>query len=82
MLHGTFAAFVKDVWTEELTEPVTVYNFEVAVAHTYFVSKRNILVHNLCKNDIYNSVKNSPKYNLDFKPTGKTTYRKINTKSD
>jgi len=46
MLHGTFAAFVKDVWTESLAEPVAVYNFEVAVAHTYFVSERNVLVHN------------------------------------
>jgi len=48
MLHGTFAAFVKDVWTEEFENPVTVYNFEVAVAHTYFVSERNVLVHNMC----------------------------------
>ena len=50
MLHGTFAAFVKDVWTESLSEPVTVYNFEVAVSHTYFVSDRNVLVHNKCGN--------------------------------
>ena len=33
MLHGTFAAFVRQVYTEVLTEPVTVYNFEVAVAN-------------------------------------------------
>jgi len=46
MLHGTFAAFVKDVWTEELENTVTVYNFEVDTAHTYFVGKRNVLVHN------------------------------------
>jgi RHS repeat-associated protein len=33
---------------EFLTEPITVYNFEVEGWHTYFVSKNAVLVHNGC----------------------------------
>ena len=33
---------------EYLTEPVTVYNFEVEDWHTYYVSDKEILVHNMC----------------------------------
>lgn len=39
-------AYVKEVVTEELTEPVAVYNFEVADFHTYYVGENSVLVHN------------------------------------
>lgn len=41
-------AVVTDVVTEGLEEPVTVYNFEVADFHTYFVGDSGVLVHNTC----------------------------------
>ena len=40
--------YVVDVYTEILSEPVSVYNFEVEDWHTYFVGTSNILVHNKC----------------------------------
>ena len=36
------------VETEELEEPVLVYNFEVEDFHTYYVSELGVLVHNTC----------------------------------
>ena len=39
---------VEDISNEGLEEPVTVYNFEVADFHTYFVGDDGILVHNSC----------------------------------
>lgn len=41
-------ALVEAVEWEELSEPVTVYNFEVEEFHTYFVEIHGFLVHNLC----------------------------------
>lgn len=41
-------ALVEAVEWEELSEPVTVYNFEVEEFHTYFVGIHGFLVHNLC----------------------------------
>ncbi len=40
---------VEEVFKEELTEPVKVYNFEVKDYHTYFVGEQGVLVHNSCK---------------------------------
>ena len=37
-----------DVFVETMDSPVTVYNFEVAGWHTYFVGTNKILVHNKC----------------------------------
>ena len=39
---------VADISNEGLEEPVTVYNFEVADFHTYFVGESGVLVHNTC----------------------------------
>ena len=39
---------VEEVFKEELTEPVKVYNFEVKDYHTYFVGEQGVLVHNSC----------------------------------
>ena len=39
-------AFVTGAELERFTEPVTVYNLEVADLHTYFVGNASILVHN------------------------------------
>ncbi|HEX3044270.1 MAG TPA: polymorphic toxin-type HINT domain-containing protein [Bacillota bacterium] len=40
---------VSSIRTEKLLQPIKVYNFEVEDWHTYFVSERNILVHNTCQ---------------------------------
>ena len=45
--HSGRTAYVKEVVTEELTEPVAVYNFEVADFHTYYVGENSVLVHNM-----------------------------------
>ena len=34
-----------------MEKPITVYNFEVEDFHTYFVSIRDVLVHNMCRVD-------------------------------
>ena len=39
---------VEQVQHEILEAPVTVYNFEVADYHTYFVGTNGVLVHNSC----------------------------------
>ncbi len=39
---------VEKVQHEILEEPITVYNFEVADFHTYYVGKSAVLVHNTC----------------------------------
>lgn len=51
-------AEVKALATEELSNPIRVYNFEVQDWHTYFVSSLGVLVHNTCmqegsKTDFY-----------------------------
>ena len=47
LADGTKAAIEK-IPTETLTEPVKVYNFEVADFHTYYVGNSQVLVHNDC----------------------------------
>ena len=39
---------VTGIEKEYLAEPITVYNFEVADWHTYYVSEDEVLVHNMC----------------------------------
>ncbi len=44
--------FVTDIRYEYLDVPVTVYNFEVADWHTYYVSDEDVLVHNVCHTEV------------------------------
>ena len=46
-LNGEYIV-VEQVQHELLESPVTVYNFEVADFHTYYVSDISVLVHNMC----------------------------------
>lgn len=39
---------IDEIAEELLKEPIKVYNFEVEDWHTYFVSEKNILIHNTC----------------------------------
>ena len=39
---------IEEIQVEQLSEPETTYNFEVADFHTYYVSESNVLVHNKC----------------------------------
>ena len=39
---------IKRVEVEALTEAETTYNFEVADFHTYYVTDKDVLVHNKC----------------------------------
>lgn len=48
LADGSKAAIEK-IQTETLTEPVAVYNFEVADFHTYYVGNSQVLVHNDCR---------------------------------
>ena len=47
MQNGKFIT-VEKVQHEILETPITVYNFEVADFHTYYVGKNAVLVHNTC----------------------------------
>ena len=47
MLNGDYVV-VEQVQYELLESPVTVYNFEVADFHTYYVGNHMVLVHNTC----------------------------------
>ena len=40
---------IEKVEVEALTEAETTYNFEVADFHTYYVTEKDVLVHNTCK---------------------------------
>jgi RHS repeat-associated protein len=62
---------IEQVQHEILEVPITVYNFEVADWHTYYVSKSGVLVHNACKGNnipenLYTSIKKAPGYNSNF----------------
>ena len=45
LLNGEYV-IIEQIQHEILETPITVYNFEVAKLHTYYVSKSRILVHN------------------------------------
>ena len=49
---------VEQVQHEILEKPITVYNFEVADFHTYYVGDTEVLVHNDCDNYNYGGAKN------------------------
>ncbi len=42
------SVLIESVDVEYLEEPITVYNFEVADYHTYYVGDMEVLVHNTC----------------------------------
>ena len=43
---------IEKVEVERLAEAETTYNFEVADFHTYYVTKKAVLVHNKCKQEL------------------------------
>ena len=46
MLPDGNYVLVEYTYTEQLNEPVAIYNFEVQDFHTYFVGESSVLVHN------------------------------------
>ena len=48
MLSDGSCGIIEEIQVEQLSEPETTYNFEVADYHTYYVSESNVLVHNMC----------------------------------
>ena len=64
------AVTVKDVEARQLDEAVKVYNLEIEEYHTYYVSGRKVLVHNVCdvesgsssriRVDSYDNMRNDP----------------------
>ncbi len=59
---------VEMIQHEILESPITVYNFEVADYHTYYVGNEGILVHNMCQQllNVFKSIKQAPGYNKNF----------------
>ena len=67
---------IESVNYEFLEVPITVYNFEVADFHTYYITDSAILVHNadydaiqrlrIKEDQIFSSVRQSPAYRSDF----------------
>ncbi len=51
LVNGEYVV-VEQVQHEILESPVTVYNFEVADFHTYYVGDTGVLVHNKCKQEL------------------------------
>jgi hypothetical protein len=47
LVNGEYVV-VEQVQHEILEAPITVYNFQVADYHTYYVSSNGLLVHNMC----------------------------------
>ena len=52
LLSDGTCAIIENIKVEQLSEPETTYNFEVEDFHTYYVSDSNVLVHNMCKQEI------------------------------
>jgi RHS repeat-associated protein len=48
VLSNGKTATIKKVETENLAQPETTYNLEVADFHTYYVGEKSVLVHNTC----------------------------------
>ena len=67
-------ATVKKLEVEQLTEPVTVYNFEVEDFHTYFVGVDRVLVHNICYDGSAAAKMNDPSDIYHSFPTMIDTY--------
>ena len=49
LLSDEKEVIIEKVEVETLTKAETIYNFEVADFHTYYVSDCKVLVHNKCK---------------------------------
>ena len=69
LVNGEYVV-VEQVQHEILEAPITVYNFQVADYHTYYVSSNGVLVHNMC--DVKSSIKYS---NSLSREAGKLTGR-------
>jgi len=57
LLNGEYVV-LEAVQHEILESPVTVYNFEVEDYHTYYVGSDDILVHNMCGDDLFERFNN------------------------
>ena len=55
---------IEKVEVETLTEAETTYNFEVADFHTYYVTEKDVLVHNICEMK-YSDLPEDAKYAYD-----------------
>ena len=58
LVNGEYVV-VEQVQHEILESPVTVYNFEVADFHTYYVGDTGVLVHNKCGGDEWSTIRES-----------------------
>ena len=54
LLSDGKTVIIEAIEIEELANPETTYNFEVADFHTYYVTENKILVHNRCATAIRN----------------------------
>ena len=57
---------IERVELEALTEAETTYNFEVADFHTYYVTEKDVLVHNKCVTEMQMTKQEAVKYGKDF----------------
>ena len=60
----------------QLAEPETTYNFEVADFHTYYVTEKNVLVHNKCRQQALKEAKARAGISEDATPDS-VTYEKM-----
>ncbi len=68
---------IEKVEVEQLTEAETTYNFEVADFHTYYVTEKAVLVHNMCQKN--NSIELTDEELRNFGEPGKNSgFRVIN----
>lgn len=67
------AVTVKDVEARQLDEAVKVYNLEIEEYHTYYVSGREVLVHNVCNNGtgVEGDINSPSECNISSKQFGK-----------
>lgn len=63
LVNGEYVV-VEKIQHEILEEPVTVYNFQVADYHTYYVTDAGVLVHNRCHGNSLNSDRTNYGYQL------------------
>ena len=68
---------IESVQIDYADNAVQTYNFEVEGNHNYYVGDVSVLAHNVCKAGIYNSVKDSPSFNSNFKASQQTKFAKI-----
>lgn len=69
MLPSGDYVLVAYTYTEQLDEPVAIYNFEVQDFHTYFVGESGILVHNRnCYDDKLQEIIDNPEKVQQYTP--------------